>query len=127
MVDMCMGKNKIVNFRGVKSQVAVHGVGLKSLALIHATVEQYFQSTFGGKQMFAAGNLAGSTHKLQFHIIKYFVISRLQSSWRVRHPTAPDRHLPREASAKYLTMWLSMIKSVFPGHQTPAGSHPLCY
>ncbi len=46
MVNMGMRKNQIVNLPGVEPEVAVHSVGLETLALVHSAVEQYFQSLF---------------------------------------------------------------------------------
>ena len=39
MVNMGVRKYQIVNLGRVEAQVAVHGIGLQPLALIHAAVE----------------------------------------------------------------------------------------
>ena len=57
MVDMGMRENQVVDFLGVESKVAVHGVGLKTLALVHTTVEQYFQTFLGRDEVFATCHL----------------------------------------------------------------------
>ena len=57
MVDVCVREQQEVNLRRVKAQVAVHTVGLQSLALVHATVQQYFGAFFGGEHEFAARHL----------------------------------------------------------------------
>ena len=74
MVDMGMAEHQIVNLFGVETQIAVHGIGLQTLALIHAAVEQNFQSAFGRYQVFATRHLTSGTHKLQFHCQLVFYI-----------------------------------------------------
>ena len=48
MVDMGMGEDEVVNLLGVEAEVTVHGVGLEAFALIHAAVEQDFQTFLSG-------------------------------------------------------------------------------
>ena len=59
MVDMRVREQHDVDFGRVKAQIAVHGVGLQTLALVHTAVQQYFDTVFGGQQELAAGDLFG--------------------------------------------------------------------
>ena len=68
VVDMGVGEDEVIDFGGVETKVAVHGVGFETFALIHSTVEQDFQALLCGDEVFAASHFASSTHKLQFHI-----------------------------------------------------------
>ena len=67
VVDVSVGKNEVVDFGGVESEVAVHSIGFEAFALVHAAVEQYFQSFFCCNEVLAAGYFFGCTHEFQFH------------------------------------------------------------
>jgi competence transcription factor ComK len=60
MVDVGMRQNDVVNFRGIHTKIAVHGIGFKPFTLINPAVKQYLFPGFGGNQVPASGYLPGS-------------------------------------------------------------------
>ena len=110
MVDMCMTQYEIVNFRGIKTQVTVHCIGLETLALIHTAVEQNLQPTFGRYHVFASRHLAGGTHKLQFHVVvflkvqkyekKLYLVKKLINNHFSRPRTADRHHIDSRRQSK---------------------------
>ena len=111
VVDMGVTEDEVVYLTRREAQVAVHGVGLETLALIHATVEQYLQSAFGRYQVFATRHLASGTHKLQFHslIVKcrtvkpYHIIIYLTRERSFYCPPVVKLSTPREHSVRHLS------------------------
>ena len=71
VVDVCVGEDDIVDFLGVDHDVAVHGIGLKPLALEHAAVQQDFLAVVGGNQVLTARHLLGCTDEFDFHRLKF--------------------------------------------------------
>ena len=67
MVDMGVGEDEVVDFGRVEAEVAVHGVSLETLALVHATVEEDIESPLSGDEVLAARHLACGSQELQFH------------------------------------------------------------
>lgn len=61
MVDMGVRKQHNVDLGRVKAQIAVHGIGLQTFALIHTAVQQDFYAFLRGEQELAAGDLFGRT------------------------------------------------------------------
>ena len=61
MVDMRMRKQHDVDLGRVETQIAVHGIGLQTLTLVHTAIQQYLDAVLRGKQELAAGDLFGRT------------------------------------------------------------------
>ena len=72
MVDMRMSQYDAVNFRRLNHSVAVHSIGLQTLALKHSTVEQQLLTLVGDNEMFAACYLTRCAYKLDFHYLITF-------------------------------------------------------
>ncbi len=64
---MSVRKDDMINLAGLEPQIAIHGVGLLSLALKHSAVEEDFFTVVEGDQSLAAGHFACSAEEFYFH------------------------------------------------------------
>ena len=67
MIYMRVCKNDMIDSFGLKSQIPVHTVCLKSLTLKHTAVEQQSLAHISGYQMFTSGHFPGCTNEFYFH------------------------------------------------------------
>ena len=67
VVDVRVSEDDIVDFFRFDHDVAVHGVGLKALALEHTAVQEDFLAMVGGDEVLAARHFLGRTDEFDFH------------------------------------------------------------
>jgi hypothetical protein len=67
MINVCVGKDKVVDLCRIEAEFSVHGIGFKTFTLEHTTIEEYVLAKICSYKMLAACHFAGRPKKSDLH------------------------------------------------------------